>query len=63
MSFADNVVRLRKEKGYSQAELARKLEVSQASLAQYGKGIKIPNIINAVKLAQLLGTTCEELVK
>lgn len=63
MSFSENVVKLREKKGYTQAELANKLEVAQPTLAQYEKGIKLPNIVNAVKLAQLLGTTCEELVK
>lgn len=63
MSFSENLTKLREKKGYTQAELARALEVAQPTLAQYEKGIKIPNIINAVKLAQLLGTTCEELVK
>ncbi len=63
MSFPENLVKLREKNGYTQAELARALEISQASLAQYEKGIKVPNIVNAVKLAQLLGTTCEELVK
>ena len=63
MSFRENLVKLREKNGYTQAELARALEISQASLAQYEKGIKVPNIVNAVKLAQLLGTTCEELVK
>lgn len=63
MSFPENLVKLREKNGYTQAELARALEISQASLAQYEKGIKVPNIVNAVRLAQLLGTTCEELVK
>lgn len=63
MSFSENLTKLREKKGYTQAELAKALEVSQPTLAQYEKGIKVPNIISAVKLAQLLGTTCEELVK
>lgn len=63
MSFSENLVKLREKKGYTQAELARALEIAQPTLAQYEKGVKVPNIVNAVRLAQLLGTTCEELVK
>lgn len=63
MSFAENVKRLREEKGLTQAELANLVEVSQPTIAQYEKGLKIPTIITGAILAKRLGTTCEELVK
>ncbi len=62
MSFAENVRKLREEKGLSQGELATMVDISQPMIAQYEKGLKFPTIITAVKLARLLGTTCEELV-
>ena len=62
MSFADNVKRLREQKGLSQAELADKVKISQPMIAQYEKGLKIPTIITGVELARCLDTTCEELV-
>ena len=63
MSFAENVKRLREEKGLTQAELANLVEVSQPTIAQYEKGLKLPSIITGADLAKRLGTTCEELVK
>ena len=62
MSFADNVKKLRAQKGLSQLELAEKIDVTQSMIAQYEKGLKIPTIITGVELARALGTTCEELV-
>lgn len=63
MAFAENVKRLREEKGLTQAELANLIEVSQPVVAQYEKGMKVPTIITGALLAKRLGTTCEELVE
>ena len=63
MSFADNVKKLREQKGLSQAELAIIVDVTQPMIAQYEKGLKIPTIITGVELARALGTTCEEPVR
>lgn len=62
MSFADNVKRLREEKGLTQAELAAQVDVAQSMIAQYEKGLKVPTIVTGVALARKLGTTCESLV-
>lgn len=63
MAFAENVKRFREEKGLTQQELAEFVEITQPMIAQYEKGLKLPNIVTGVLLAQKLGTTCEELVK
>lgn len=62
MAFAENVKRLREEKGLTQSELAALIEVTQPTVAQYEKGIKVPTIVTGVLLAKRLGTTCESLV-
>ncbi|MCM1530137.1 MAG: helix-turn-helix domain-containing protein [Alistipes sp.] len=62
MSFAENVKKLRTEKGLTQAELANLIGIAQPTLAQYEKGLKLPTILTGVTLAQKLGTTCEMLV-
>lgn len=62
MSFAENVKKLRTEKGLTQAELANLIGIAQPTLAQYEKGLKLPTILTGVTLAQKLGTTCEKLV-
>jgi len=63
MSFSDNLKIIRKSKGFSQAELAKNVGISQAALAQFELGIRLPNIITAVRLEKALGTTCRELVE
>ena len=63
MSFAENVKNLRGKKGLTQKELADKVGVAQPMITAYEKGTQLPNIINGVTLAKVLGTTCEELVK
>lgn len=63
MSFSDNLKIIRKSKGFSQAELAKNVGISQAALAQFELGIRLPNIITAVRLEKVLGTTCRELVE
>lgn len=63
MSLSENIARLRKEKGYSQAELASIIGVAQPTVAQYEKGLKVPSVVVGVELARILGTTCEELVR
>lgn len=62
MAFAENVRKLREEKGLTQQELDNLVEIAQPTIAQYEKGMKVPTIITGVLLAKKLGTTCEELV-
>lgn len=62
MAFSENVKRLREEKSLTQAELARRVGVTQPTIAQYEMGIKIPTIVVGARLAEQLGTTCEELI-
>lgn len=62
MAFSEKVKRLREEKGLTQAELANLIGVTQPTVAQYEKGMKVPTIITGVLLAKRLGTTCEELI-
>lgn len=62
MAFAENVKRLREEMSLTQAELARRVGVTQPTIAQYEMGIKIPTIVVGARLAEQLGTTCEDLI-
>lgn len=62
MSFSENLKKARELAGLTQAELAEKLGVAQPTVAQYEIGVKLPNIITAVRLEAVLHTTCAELV-
>lgn len=63
MAFAENLKKLREEKGLSQAELAKLVGIAQPMIAQYEKNIKIPSLYVGVGLATVLGTTCEQLIQ
>lgn len=62
MAFAENVKRLREGAGLTQAKLAELVGVTQPTIAQYEMGIKVPTIVVGARLAEQLGTTCEELI-
>ena len=42
MAFSDNVRRLREAIGITQSELAKRVGVTQPTIAQYEMGIKVP---------------------
>lgn len=62
MALSENLKKLRERAGMTQAELAEAIGVAQPTLAQYETGLKVPSIITAVKIEQVLHTTCSELV-
>lgn len=62
MAFAENVKRLREEKGLTQKQLANLVGITQPTIAQYEIGIKVPTIVIGAKLAKELDTTCEDLL-
>lgn len=63
MAFAENLKRLREEKGLTQKQLAEKIGVAQSMVAQYERFMKLPTIVTGVEIANTLETTCEELVR
>ena len=62
MAFEENIKKARIAAGYTQTEVADALGVTPAAVAQYELGGKVPNLKTGVRLAKMLGTTCEELV-
>lgn len=60
--FARNVRKFRLERGLTQAELGKKVDVCQVVIQNYEKGKTTPKPENFVRLAKALGTTCEKLV-
>ncbi len=53
-SIGENIKRIRKEKGYSQKQLAEKLVTTPQNLAQYENGKRIPKIETIQKIANAL---------
>jgi len=60
--FGAFVAQLRKEKGYTQKELAEKLFISDKAVSKWETGASIPDTSLLVPLAELLGVTVTELL-
>lgn len=53
---------LRKEKGFTQVELADKLNVAQNTVSNWETGVSKPDIIMAAKIAKLFNCDVSEVV-
>ena len=61
--FEKNLKEYRESKGLTQNELGALVGVTQGAIAQFENGSSLPNIKTAVRIAEVLGVTCEQLVK
>ena len=62
MNFPEKLKFFRIQNGYTQEEFARLIGVERSSISLYESGKIIPDVYKAVKIATIMGTTCEELV-
>ena len=62
MSFADNLIGLRKLNDMSQEELADKIGVSRQTLSKYETGESLPDIEKCRLLADVFGVTVDDLI-
>lgn len=62
MSFDKRLTELRKKRGISQDELAKKLGTHGPAIGRYERGIAKPTIEVAAKLASILGVSLDYLV-
>ena len=53
---------LRKQAGKTQAELAKEVDVAQATVSKWELGIDLPGAAQAARLAQVFGVTANELL-
>ena len=51
----------RQQLGLSQEKLARSIDVSLNTIYAYEKGLKVPSLTNAFKLANFFGVSIEDL--
>lgn len=63
MIFADKLIDLRKKNGWSQEELAEKLEVSRQTISKWEGALSMPDLGRMLKIAQLFGVTTDYLIK
>ena len=59
----DNLVMLRKLNGYSQEQIAEKIDISRQAYAKWESGATVPDIDKAARLAQVYGVTVDGLLK
>ncbi|MBQ3796712.1 MAG: helix-turn-helix domain-containing protein [Butyrivibrio sp.] len=62
MSFADNLMELRKLNNLSQEEIAEKIGVSRQTLSKYETGESLPDIERSKMLADIFGVTMDDLI-
>lgn len=60
--FAENLATYRMQRKLSQEELAKRVGVSQAAIAQYETGASVPRLYVTVKIANALSVKIDELV-
>ena len=63
MILADKIIDLRKKNGWSQEELAEKLDVSRQSISKWESAQSVPDMGRILRLSQLFGVTTDYLLK
>ena len=63
MKLQENLIRLRKQKGLSQEELAYQLGISRQSVSKWESGTSVPELERLVEISELYGVSLDELVK
>ena len=63
MIFADKIIALRKKNGWSQEELAEKMEVSRQSVSKWESAQSVPDLEKVLRLSRLFGVSTDYLLK
>lgn len=63
MILADKIIRLRKKNGWSQEELAIKMDVSRQAVSKWESAQTIPDLEKILQLSELFGVTTDYLLK
>lgn len=59
----NKIKEFREKKKITQSDLAEIIKVKQNTISQWENDVRIPNVKQAIKLAELLETTVESLYK
>lgn len=63
MNLADKIIMLRKKQGWSQEELADRMDVSRQSVSKWEGGQAMPDVERILQLSELFGVTTDYLLK
>ena len=62
MKLPDKIIKLRKENGWSQEDLAEKLDVSRQAISRWENGTALPDAQNILQLSKLFNVTTDYLL-
>lgn len=57
MLLAEKITELRKKQGWSQEELAQKLDISRQSVSKWESGGAMPDLDKIIKLSSIFGVS------
>ncbi len=63
MILADKIIELRKRNGWSQEELAEKLDVSRQSISKWESAQSVPDMNRIIRLSEVFGVSTDYLLK
>ena len=61
--MGEKICALRKEKNFTQKQLAEKLNVTDKAVSKWERGLSCPDVNTLPLLAEVLGTTVDDLLK
>lgn len=62
MQFSENLIKLRKQNGYTQENLAEQLNVSRQAVARWEAGETAPDVYTLQKICEVFGTSADEIL-
>ena len=62
-TFAENLIRQRKQRGLSQEQFAEELDVSRQAVSKWEAGINMPDIPKLIAIADKFGITIDSLLR
>ena len=63
MGFSEKVTSLRKQAGWSQEELAQRLDVSRQAVSKWESGQAMPDLDRVVRMSEMFGVSTDSLLK
>lgn len=63
MILADKIIELRKKNGWSQEELAEKMDVSRQSISKWEGAQSVPDMNRILRLSEIFGVSTDFLLK
>lgn len=63
MNISNRIIKLRKQKGWSQEDLAEKLDVSRQSVSKWESGASVPDLTRILQMSDIFGVTTDYLLK